>query len=168
MRVLNPTKDGLYYEPIKNRLVLAHLFMETLSVSGTLDSLKIIADYVIKAAKSAGLDKKSTYKLRLAVDEVATNIITHGYEEANLSGKLDLFADINDSALTLSVEDTGARYDPYEQVSVEEEEFNKPLEERAIGGLGVYLAIQGVDKYFYERVGERNRNIFVVNCPSAS
>ena len=90
--------------------------MKSLSVSGTLDSLKIIADYVIEAAKSAGLDKKSTYKLRLAVDEVATNIITHGYEEANLSGKLDLLADINDSALTLSVEDTGARYDPYEQV----------------------------------------------------
>ncbi len=140
--------------------------MENLSVSGTLDSLKAIADYVVEAAKAAGLDKKSTYRLRLAVDEVATNIITHGYEEANLSGKLDLFADINDSALTLSVEDTGARYDPYKERSVEED-FDKPLEERAMGGLGVYLAIQGVDKYFYERVGERNRNIFVVNCPAA-
>lgn len=140
--------------------------MESLSVSGTLDSLKAIADYVVEAAKSAGLDKKSTYRLRLAVDEVATNIITHGYQEANLSGKLDLFADINNSALTVWVEDTGARYDPYEQVSLEEE-LQKPLEERAMGGLGVYLAIQGVDKYFYERVGERNRNIFVVNCPAA-
>ncbi len=140
--------------------------MENLSVSGTLDSLKAIADYVVEAAKAAGLDKKSTYRLRLAVDEVATNIITHGYQEANLSGKLDLFVDINDSALTLSVEDTGARYDPYEGGSIEEE-FNKPLEERSMGGLGVYLAIQGVDKYFYERVGERNRNIFVVNCPAA-
>jgi len=142
--------------------------METLSVSGTLDSLKAIADYVVEAAKSAGLDKKSTYRLRLAVDEVATNIITHGYEEANLSGKLDLFANINDSALTLSVEDTGARYDPYKELTVEEEDLHKPLEERSMGGLGVYLAIQGVDKYFYERVGERNRNIFVVNCPVAN
>lgn len=142
--------------------------MNNLSVSGTLDSLKVIADYVVEAAKSAGLDKKSTYRLRLAVDEVATNIITHGYEEANLSGKLDLFANINDSALTLSVEDTGARYDPYEEERIEEKELQKPLEERVMGGLGVYLAIQGVDKYFYERVGERNRNIFVVNCPSAN
>lgn len=140
--------------------------MENLSVSGTLDSLKAIADYVVEAAKSAGLDKKSSYKLRLAVDEIASNIIMHGYEEANLSGKIDLIADINDSALTLALEDTGARYDPYERVGVEEEDFNKPLEERPIGGLGVYLAIQGVDKYFYERVGDRNRNIFVVNCNS--
>lgn len=140
--------------------------MESLSVSGTLDSLKAIANYVVEVSQSAGLDKKSTYKLRLAVDEIATNIITHGYEEANISGKLDIFADINDSALTLSVEDTGARYDPYQELKLEKEELCKPLEERAMGGLGLYLAIQGVDKYFYERVGERNRNIFVVNCNS--
>ncbi len=141
--------------------------MERLSVSGTIDSLQKIVSYVVEAAKSAGLDKKSTYKLRLAVDEIATNIITHGYEEANLSGNIDIFADINDSTLTLSLEDTGARYDPHEQISVKEEDLNKPLEERSMGGLGVYLAIQGVDKYFYERVGKLNRNIFVVSCNSS-
>ncbi|MGM3306256.1 ATP-binding protein [Anabaena sp. WFMT] len=138
--------------------------METLTVSGTLDSLGAIAKYVMTAAESAGLDKKSTYKLRLAVDEIATNIIMHGYEEAGLTGKLDISSDRQESTLTICIEDTGARYDPYEMVTVESEELNKHLEERRMGGLGVYLAIQGVDQYFYQRVGEKNRNIFVVNC----
>ena len=56
--------------------------MESLTVSGTLDSLKTIAAYVLSAAENAGLEKKPAYKLRLAVDEIATNIIVHGYEEA--------------------------------------------------------------------------------------
>jgi anti-sigma regulatory factor (Ser/Thr protein kinase) len=138
--------------------------METLTVSGTLDSLGAIAKYVKTATESAGLDKKASYKLRLAVDEIATNIIIHGYEEAGLEGNIDISGTLQESALTICLEDTGSRYDPHDKVTVQAEELNKPLSERAIGGLGVYLAIQGVDKYYYERVGDKNRNIFVVNC----
>jgi anti-sigma regulatory factor (Ser/Thr protein kinase) len=138
--------------------------MKTLTVSGTLDSLGEIAKYVMQAAEAASLDKKSAYKLRLAVDEIATNIIIHGYEEAGLTGKIDLSAEIDDSTLTICIEDTGAKYDPNRTLVVKEKELTKPLAERPIGGLGVYLAIQGVDKYLYERIGNRNRNIFVVKC----
>lgn len=137
--------------------------MEALTLPGKLDSLSAIAKYVMEASQSAGLNKKTAYKLRLAVDEIATNIITHGYEEAGLEGKIELSGILKESNLTICLEDTGARYDPYEMAGVEAEELKKGLEERQIGGLGVYLAIQGVDQYFYERVGDKNRNIFVVN-----
>ena len=139
--------------------------MESLKVSGKLESLSAIAQYVMAAAKTAGLDKKASYKLRLAVDEIATNIITHGYEEAGLEGEVQLQAKIDDKTLTLWIEDTGEAYDPTKKKTVAEEMLNRPLEERPIGGLGVYLAIEGVDKFIYERVGDRNRNIFVVNRP---
>lgn len=137
--------------------------MEPLRVSGKLESLSAIAQYVMTAAQAAGLDKKSTYKLRLAVDEVATNIITHGYEEAGLQGDVCLEANIDECSLTIALEDTGIAYDPLKTETVEEETLKKPLEERPIGGLGVYLAIEGVDRFMYERVEDRNRNIFVVN-----
>jgi anti-sigma regulatory factor (Ser/Thr protein kinase) len=137
--------------------------MENLTLSGTLDSLGAIAKYVISAAESAGLEKKAAYKLRLAVDEIATNIILHGYEEAGLTGEINVSGELKESTLTICLEDSGSRYDPYEKEAVSDEELNKSLEERRMGGLGVYLAIQGVDQYFYERVGEKNRNIFVVN-----
>jgi len=141
--------------------------MESLKVPGKLESLSAIAQYVMAAAKTAGLDKKGSYKLRLAVDEIATNIITHGYEEVELEGEVQLQAKIDDRTLTIWIEDTGLAYDPTQKEAVEEEIFNKPLEDRPIGGLGVYLAIEGVDKFLYERVGDRNRNIFVVNRPSS-
>lgn len=115
------------------------------------------------AAAEADLDKKASYKLRLAVDEIATNIIVHGYEAAGKSGQLVCQAELDEQTLTISLEDTGVSYDSTEQATPGG--LDKPLSQRAIGGLGVYLAIQGVDKFVYQRVENRNRNIFVVNRP---
>jgi len=142
--------------------------MEPLTVAGTLDSLSEIAQYVMASATAAGLDKKTSYKLRLAVDEIATNIIVHGYEEAGREGTVVCQATLADESLTITLEDTGEHYDPTKQALPED--MDLPLEQRKIGGLGVYLTIQGVDKFTYERVGVSNRNIFVVNRihPAAS
>jgi serine/threonine-protein kinase RsbW len=130
--------------------------MKPSTVPATLDSLRAIADYVMAAAASAGLGKRASYRLRLAVDEIATNIIVYGYAEAGLQGALELRADIDERALTISIEDGGVAYDP-RQTPVPD--TSKPLEQRSIGGLGVYLAIRSVDEFLYERVGGRNRTI---------
>ena len=141
--------------------------MEPLTVPGTLDSLRAIAQYVLAAAAAAGLDKKATYNLRQGVDEIATNIIIHGYKEAGLEGVLELRSEMDDRTLTICIEDTAVPYDPYQTERVEQEELKLPLEQRKMGGLGVYLAIEGIDKFTYERVENRNRNIFVMNRLSA-
>ncbi len=142
--------------------------MESLSVPGNLDSLGAIADFVKTAAAAAGLDKKATYKLRLAVDEVATNIIVHGYEESGLEGHLQILAELDDKTLTIVVEDIGAAYDPLQHMLPEDEHLKQPLEQRQMGGLGIYLVLQGVDKFIYERQRDRNLNTFVMNRPTTA
>jgi anti-sigma regulatory factor (Ser/Thr protein kinase) len=137
-----------------------------LTVPGELDSLGAIADFVIAAAATAGREKKATYRFRLAVDEVATNIILHGYEEAGYSGNVELSVTIDDQALTLAIEDTGIPYDPNRYDLPDADDLQQPIEQRPLGGLGVLLAIQGVDRFMYERSNDRNRNIFVVNRPT--
>ncbi len=139
--------------------------MEPLTVPGTLDSLKAVAQYVVAASTAATLDKKTTYRLRLAIDEIATNIVIHGYEEAGREGSIYLFTDIDAQTLTVTLEDNGIPYDP--KMRADPDDLSQPIEQRQIGGLGVYLAIQGVDKFLYEYVGDRNRNIFVMNRPVA-
>ncbi len=138
--------------------------MEPITLPGTLDSLTHIAQYVISAANAAGLDKKATYKLRLAVDEIATNIIVHGYEEAGIEGDVFCQATVDDKCLTIVLEDTGDKFDPTQHDGPED--LDLPMAARKIGGLGVYLTIQGVDKFTYERSGKYNRNIFVINLTS--
>lgn len=137
--------------------------MEPLSVPGVLDSLGEIASYVMAAAKAAGLEKKPAYNLRLAVDEIATNIIVYGYKGGDADQPIVVHTEIDDQALTVILEDTAPKFDPTQQELPDAEDLNQPLESRQIGGLGVYLAVQGVDQFQYQRLGDTNRNIFVVH-----
>lgn len=135
--------------------------MNSLTVSGKLESLTEIAQYIIAVATDAKLERKAAYGLRLAVDEIATNIILHGYEESGKEGNLEVQIELNSDNLTVLIEDTAVLYNPTMQAIPDD--LAKPPQERHIGGLGVYLAIQGVDKFSYERIGNRNRNVFVMN-----
>jgi anti-sigma regulatory factor (Ser/Thr protein kinase) len=135
--------------------------MERLTVPGTLESLEVVADYVAEAATAAGLDEEASYRLRLAVDEIVTNVVLHGYGETGNTGMLELQAGIEDQSLTIWIEDTGLTYNP--QRYKRPEGLDLPIDQRQIGGLGVYLAMRSVDEFLYEHVGDRNRHTLVVN-----
>jgi anti-sigma regulatory factor (Ser/Thr protein kinase) len=136
--------------------------MDRLNVPGTLDSLELIGKYVMEAAHEAGLDRKDAYRLRLAVDELATNVVMHGYQEAGLTGTISVWADIDSNRLVICIEDAGIPYDP--TATPAPDDLDEPLEDREIGGLGVFLARRGVDELHYERVDDHNRSILVMNC----
>ena len=136
--------------------------MPTLTLPGELTSLDEIADLVLDQCRLAGLDKHATYQLRLAVDELATNIIVHGYQENNLIGSIVITAEVDEHSLTVVLEDTAPPYDPLKRnLEQVEEEFDKPLEERPIGGLGIFFVRQAVHDFRYEYRDNHNRNILV-------
>jgi anti-sigma regulatory factor (Ser/Thr protein kinase) len=139
--------------------------MDRVTMPGTLDSLEAIGDIVTRAAAAAGLDQKASYRLRLAVDEIATNAIVHGYEETGLQGPITIWSELDDVDLRLILEDGAPAFDPHQ--AAPPSGMDLPLEERDIGGLGVFLALRGVDELRYERVGDQNRNTFVVHRPAA-
>ena len=137
--------------------------MDRISLPGTLDSLEAIGAFILRVSAEAGLERRATYRLRLAVDEIATNTVVHGYEEAGLLGTIDLWAEIDDSDLRVVLEDSAEPFDPRQ--TAPPEGMDLPLEERAIGGLGVFLALRGVDALEYQRDGDRNRCTFVMHRP---
>lgn len=129
-------------------------------VPGTLDSLALIRECVREAAGEASLDKKRTYRLQLAVDEIASNIVIHGYMENNLAGDIEIKREIDADSLTITLVDSAIPYDPLSRPLPDD--LDAPLENRAIGGLGVYLAVNNVDAFLYRFVDGQNHNIFVV------
>ena len=139
---------------------------KTLSLPGNPDSLDPLAEFLAAASKEAGLNAQQAYRLHLAVDEVVTNIIVHGYEENGLHGDVALSVEMDPKSLTIIVEDTAPAFDPTQ--AKPPEDLSRPLEERALGGLGIFLAMRSVDKFTYERMGNRNRNIFVVSRSSSA
>jgi anti-sigma regulatory factor (Ser/Thr protein kinase) len=135
--------------------------MQALTVPAELEALTAVSGFVKDAALAAGLDGQAAYRLRLAVVELVTNTITHGYHAANLSGTVELRADIDDHALQVTLEDSATPFDPSRAPAPRD--LNLPADERAIGGLGVYLALDALDGFRYERAGGRNRSILVMN-----
>ena len=141
---------------------------DSLTVPATLDSLSVIANYIKQVGIWANLSPKKVAKLRLAVDEIATNIIDYGYSLSQNKNVIELYAKLEASQLILWIEDTGIAYDPYQKEIPQN--LDQPLEEREIGGLGIYLARLNVDQLIYERIPvknclnlEKNRNTFIVN-----
>lgn len=142
--------------------------LRPLIVPGELESLKEVRDYVLNAAALAGLDKVLTNRLRLAVDEIVTNSIVHGYNESGTAGDVLLAARLDEDSLTVVVEDEAPYYDPTQHHMPTADDLATPLDTRDIGGLGIYLAVNSIDEFRYERDGTRNRNIFVVYRPAAN
>ena len=138
--------------------------MPTLTLPGELTSLDAIADLVVEQAHIAGLDKHATYQLQLAVDELATNIIVHGYQEHNITGSVVISAAVDEHTLTVVLEDTAAPYDPLERdLELVEDDFDKPLAERPIGGLGIFFVRQAVHDFKYEWRDGRNCNTLIIH-----
>ena len=137
--------------------------MQTLTLPGILESLKTIREHVMAAAEEAGLGNRAANRLVLAVDEIATNVIMHAYEEAGRDGGIALLIEIDEHRLKVTLEDEGERFNPNDHG--EPDHLRSSLEERPIGGLGVYLALRGVDRFEYEFVQGKNRNIFIMERP---
>jgi anti-sigma regulatory factor (Ser/Thr protein kinase) len=88
----------------------------------------------------------------LALEEHLTNVLNYGFtpgEERWISVRLG----VKNNALRVTVTDTGAPYDPLSAPSVD---TSVPLENKPIGGLGIYLMKQFMDELFHEREGEKN------------
>ena len=137
------------------------------TLPGTLETVARLRDYVAKRAEAAGLSRKAIYNLCLAVDEIATNVVLHGYQEAGRTGILRIGTALDEEGFTVTLEDEGAPFDATRHALPTAEELARPLEERTVGGLGILLALRGVDALQYESAPGVNRHVFVVKPRSA-
>jgi serine phosphatase RsbU (regulator of sigma subunit)/anti-sigma regulatory factor (Ser/Thr protein kinase) len=136
--------------------------MDAVTFPGTLDALSPIRDYVKAAAEAAGLDHSAAYNLVLAVDEIATNVIVHGYEEAGLKGDISIETARHEDSLVIQLADTGKSYDPHAHPEPDDVGLFKGLGDRPIGGLGIMLAKDGVDDLQYQSTDRGNVHRFIV------
>jgi serine/threonine-protein kinase RsbW len=139
---------------------------ETQTFPANLDSLEPIRDFITEKCNSVGMDRKKSYAICLAIDELATNIVNHGYSmmgpPSDPNNKIDVIISTEDDQMMVILEDNAIQFNPLTHIAPDEEELNKPLEEREIGGLGIMLAIKNVDDFKYVYVDNKNRNILIM------
>jgi anti-sigma regulatory factor (Ser/Thr protein kinase) len=124
------------------------------------DAGRVLADLVERITAQVGLGPAEAYRLRLAVDELATNIATHGYHGA--PGPLDVAAGSDADWVWLRLEDEAPPFDP-RQHCVPPGRDGEPR----LGGYGIFLALTGVDRFAYDHVGGRNRSTLSMRRPVA-
>lgn len=120
--------------------------MEALTVPATLDSLAAISAFITDATAQAGLDDHSAWQVQLAVDEAATNIIQHGYDQA-APGEIELNWELAGPQLVVQLRDRGRSFSPED---VPAPDLTAPLEERQAGGLGLFLMGRLMDEVRFD------------------
>ena len=119
---------------------------ETKTFPGRFENLAKITDFVIRAARSAGLDQTAVYAVEMAVDEACANIIAHAYGGEG-KGDIECTCQIDAGELIVTLRDHGSPFDPSR---VPEPDVTAPLEERDEGGLGLYLIRKVMDEVHFE------------------
>lgn len=120
--------------------------MKTSSFPGRYDSLVKVSEFVVKAAKDAGLDSEEVYAVELAVDEACCNIIDHAYGGEGI-GELQCSVIIDEGKLTVILLDKGKSFDPK---SIPDPDLKVPLEKLKPRGVGLYLMRKLMDEIKYE------------------
>ena len=92
--------------------------------------------------------------MNLVLDELVTNSVNYALPdvaEPLLRVRLSRTPD----GVTAQLEDNGAAFDPFQDAP--KPDTSKALDERPIGGLGVFFVTQFADSASYEREGGVNR-----------
>jgi serine/threonine-protein kinase RsbW len=90
--------------------------------------------------------------INLLLDEIVINIISHGYDDER-EHEILVNLTLENGALAIRVEDDGRPFNP---LDVPTPNLDLPIEERPIGGLGIYIARSIADEMEYRREGGRN------------
>lgn len=123
-----------------------------LTLANDLAEIPRLAEAVESFCEPFEPSMKDILSIQLALEELVTNVINHGYADGHP----------HDFTVTLSGEpgciravitDDAPAYDPLARPEVD---TSLPLEERAIGGLGVHLVKKLMDVSHYERRDGKN------------
>lgn len=99
-----------------------------------------------------GLAEEVSFEVHLALDELLTNTIDYGYDNDN-EHRIDLLLRLQGDTLTVEIADDGRAFDPLQAA---EPDMGASLQDRARGGLGIYLVRKMMDSVAYRRQDGRN------------
>jgi anti-sigma regulatory factor (Ser/Thr protein kinase) len=115
--------------------------------------LSVLTQFLQEFWSAADLPQAETGTFELALEEIFMNVVMHG-SPAGRVPRVEVSLALCDDCLTLVIEDDGPSFDP---LSLAAPDVTASLEERRVGGLGVYLVRQMMDAVTYQRLGGRNQ-----------
>ena len=119
----------------------------------TLGDLPLAQRSADRLVADHGIDEDAAYALRLAIEELGSNVIRHGFSDREVHD-ISLRITVEESAVELTVEDDGRPFDPSQPRHLD---TPASLEDAPTGGMGLLLGAQIAGPLQYRRINGRNR-----------
>jgi len=122
-----------------------------------LESLKHFRDFITECCSRFNIQDEIVLELKLAVDEACTNIIQHGYKGMD-PGSIILSFRIEPERILVQLTDFGHVFEP---AGTPEPDLIAALDDRELGGLGLFLIYQTMDNIDYQVSADGNTLTFI-------
>jgi anti-anti-sigma factor len=129
-----------------------------LTIPGVINDVRRACEFVVQEARKAGLDDQSVYHCELAVDEVCTNVVEHGFRGDGANREINIRCNYDDERFSVTVMDDSKAFDP---LSIADPDPKANLEDRKSGGWGIYFVKKLMDEVRYQHEGQQNQLVMV-------
>lgn len=99
-----------------------------------------------------GLPQTTIFNLNLIIEELVSNTIFYGYEDEE-EHLIEIELSHIDESINLYIIDDGREFNP---LKTEDPDVEQSLEDREIGGLGIYFVKELAKSITYERMHNKN------------
>ncbi|RKJ81917.1 ATP-binding protein [Butyricicoccus sp. 1XD8-22] len=129
---------------------------KSLTVKAESENLREVTEFVENMLVEKGCPEEAHSVIAIVLEEIFINIASYAYSKED--GREDNTAQIeceitDDGTVQLTFIDNGVRYNPLEK---RDPLINAAVEERQIGGLGIYMVKNMVDQMVYEYKDGKN------------
>lgn len=124
----------------------------SLTLPNDVNTIPQLNEFLDTFCEEGGVDMETTMSLNLAMEEAVVNVMDYAYPKGT-EGSVSIEARLDDTGITFVIIDNGIPFDP---TAKEDADTTLPLDERNIGGLGIFLTRQIMDEIEYERDNDRN------------
>ena len=116
----------------------------------------IILKHLHENALRLNVSSKVVNQINIVVDEIFSNVVYYAFKDNNNSDKFFCFSysfEEENRTIILEFKDNGNPFDPFEK---DDPDIDASLNEREVGGLGIYIVKQIMDTYSYQRINNEN------------
>lgn len=124
----------------------------SLTLPNDVETIPQLNEFIDAIAESIGLDMSLTMSLNLAIEEAVVNVMEYAYPQG-VKGDVTIDVAASDQWLQFIISDSGTPFDPTEK---KDADTTLSVDERPIGGLGIFLVRQLMDTIQYDYVDGKN------------
>lgn len=128
------------------------------SFKAHISNLSEMIDFISGFAEANKVAGDKVKEIELASEEAIVNIIKYAYNEVNKEGEVFIKCYSDNESLHIQIADSGNPFNPLE---IPEPDISTTIEDRKIGGLGIFFMKQFMNNISYKR--EQDYNILTMS-----